>query len=354
MKALDCHVLVVGAGPAGACAAREAAASGADVLVVERRAEIGVPVRCAEYIPALLLGEVDVGREPVVQFTKGMRTFLNGEPIQELAAPGCMVRRDLFDQALAASAGRAGARFLLGTTALSFDGHMLTALGKDGAPYAIHADVVVGADGPHSKVGRWIGSMNRNCIPALQVRMRLTRPLDHTEIFFDDRIYGGYGWLFPRGEEANVGLGMKRRGHGGPKLRAMLRELLALLASRGKIRGEPTDATAGWIPAEAPRRITRGNVLLAGDAAGHTHPITGAGVLQAVIGGQMAGKWAARAAATGEWEQLVRYEAEWNGLYGETLRHGHMRRLLLERHPGRLADIIKHCWIGFREYYAES
>jgi flavin-dependent dehydrogenase len=206
MRSLECNVLVVGAGPAGSCAAREAAAAGANVLVLERRPVIGVPVQCAEYIPAPLVGEVGVGRGYIVQYVAGMRTMLNGEPIQELAAPGCMIRRDQFDQALAQAAREVGARYLLDTSAIAFDGRVLTARHRGGEIITIQADVMIGADGPHSRVGRWIGSANANCVPAAQMRVRLTNPLQYTEVFFDDRIYGGYAWLFPRGTRPTWGL----------------------------------------------------------------------------------------------------------------------------------------------------
>ena len=106
MERLECDVLVVGAGPAGTSAARAAASRGARVVVVERRAVIGVPVRCAEYIPAVLLGEAGVGRRFVVQPIRGMRTYCNGRCLQETPAPGYTIRRDLFDQALADAAKR--------------------------------------------------------------------------------------------------------------------------------------------------------------------------------------------------------------------------------------------------------
>ncbi|MCP4245986.1 MAG: FAD-dependent oxidoreductase, partial [bacterium] len=104
METLRCDILVVGAGPAGSSAARAAAEKGLEVLVVERRDTIGVPVQCAEYIPAPLLGEIDLGRSVVVQSVSGMRTILPDGETTVMRSPGCMIRRDLFDQALARAA----------------------------------------------------------------------------------------------------------------------------------------------------------------------------------------------------------------------------------------------------------
>jgi len=351
MKTLTCDILVVGAGPAGTSAAREAALKGADVIVVERRAVVGVPVQCAEYIPAPLLGELCLPSDFVVQPLRGMKTFLNGRIVQEIAAPGYTIHRDAFDQALAEEARKAGAEILLSTRALSRAGSEVI-IRKNGASSSkVRAKVIIGADGPHSKVAGWIGSINRNLIPAVQVKVRLDHPMEFTEVFFDDRIYGGYGWLFPKGGEANVGVGMKKHLDSSRELGKRLVDLLSLLAGAGKIKGKLPGITAGWIPAEAPRAIHGENILLAGDAAGHTHPITGAGIPQAVIGGRMAGKWAADATVSGDMSLLANYESEWTELFGETLERGFSRRQLLERNWDRLEEIIKRCWVTFREYY---
>lgn len=352
MATSSCDILIVGAGPAGTSAARTAAARGACVIVVERRAVIGVPVQCAEHIPAALLGDAGVGRGFVVQPVRGMRIFLNGNLIQETLAPGYTIRRELFDQALAAAARDAGAKILLAGSAVAYAGREVQIRQSDGVRSTIQAAVIIGADGPHTRVGKWIGSTNHNLIPAVQVKVPLVHPLEFTEVFFEDRIFGGYGWLFPKGDEANVGLGMKEHAPAPARIGEVLEGFLAMLRRQGKITGKSHGLTAGWIPAEAPRTITRGNVLLAGDAAGHTHPVTGAGLLPAVMGGQMAGTWAARAAAAGDMRLLEEYEHEWRDLFGDTLQRGFDRRRLLEQEWGRLNDIIQYCWVTFKEYYS--
>lgn len=351
METLRVDILVAGAGPAGTSAARSAAASGARVAVIERRAVVGVPVQCAEYIPAPLLAEAGVGRRFVVQPIRGMRTFVNGKCIQEILSPGYTIARAVFDGALADAAEDAGASIFLSTSVLAREGPAVIAKRKGGRLSRIEAKVIVGADGPHSRVARWIDSPNRGLIPAVQMRIPLARSMDFTEVFFDAELYGGYGWLFPKGDVANVGLGMKFRRSVDGGLGKALRRLLSVLYGQGKIKGEPSGFTAGWIPAENPKTIVRGNVLLVGDAAGHTHPITGAGVPQAVTGGRMAGEWAARAVEAEDASLLSGYEAEWLDLYGATLDRGFQRRCLLEREWAELERIIGRCWVTFKEYY---
>jgi digeranylgeranylglycerophospholipid reductase len=351
---LEYDLLVVGAGPAGCATALEAAKAGLCVLVAERKSTVGVPVRCAEYVPAPLIGELGLGRGFVVQPVKGMRTILPDGEVKETPSPGFTVRRDLLDQTMANAAQKAGATFQLSTHVVSRQGDTVGLKARGGREMAVKVKVVVGADGPHTLVGRWVGSVNRDLIPAVQVRLPLRHPLDFTEVYFDHAFFGGYGWLFPKGKEANVGIGMRSPTSERPSLVDALKGFIERLSREGKVVPRPLGWFAGWIPVGPPRRVTFGNTILAGDAAGHTHPITGAGVFQAVTGGRMAGKWAAEAVKTSDMGVLSQYEAEWRDLLEETLERGYMRRLQLEGDWDRFPQIIRQCWVAFREYYARS
>lgn len=354
MKTHKRDILVVGAGPAGSSAAMTAARSGARVLMVERKAIVGSPVRCAEHIPGPLLKEVNLGRRFVVQPVQGMRTILPGGEIRETRAPGFIIRRDLFDQTLAGEAETAGAEILLSGRVVSKNGNQVILKQDNGLFSKIKAGVIIGADGPRSTVGRWIGSINRSLIPAVQVRVPLVRAMEFTEVYFDKEIYGGYGWLFPKGSVANVGLGMKKREGNYEPIGHVLKQFVSRLAEAGKIKGEILGNIAGWIPVEPLMKTTHENILLVGDAAGQTNAITGAGVFQAVMCGCMAGKWAALAVESGDLNLLSEYEREWRDLFGETLERAFKRRQLLEQEWDRLDEIIKYCWIAYREYYARS
>jgi len=129
---------------------------------------------------------------------------------------------------------------------------------------------------------------------------------------------------------------------------------LARLSEQGTIRGKPFRSFGGWIPASPAEKTVHENIILAGDAAGHTHPITGAGIFNAVKGGRMAGRWASRAVIKNDLKLLDGYEKAWLEFFGMTLDRAFKRRQLLEKEWGRLDEIIRHCWVAFREYYADS
>lgn len=348
-----CDVLVVGGGPAGASAARAAAAAGAGVLVVDRRRTIGRPVQCAEHIPALLLRDVPAAVDTVVQRVRGMRTIVCGEPAGDMDAPGCMVDRDRFDRALAADAERAGARILTAVAAVGVQDGAIVLRPRGGPPMRLRPQVVVGADGPLSIVRRWAGIARPPLVPAAQARVRLARPMDTTEVYLDPAYRAGYAWLFPKGDLANAGVGFVPE-PGGPSPGALLARVLTMLRDRGRIAGPSTAHHAGWIPVAPVDRSVEGKFLLAGDAAGQAHPVTGAGIAAAVACGRMAGEWAARAAAAGDIGVLNGYEEEWRDLFGATLARAAAKRRTMEAGWERFAEIIRSCWIGFDEYYRSA
>ena len=67
MQPESVDVLVVGAGPAGSCAARAAAQGGARVLLVEKRRQVGLPVQCAEFVPRQLGQQVPIPERCIAQ-----------------------------------------------------------------------------------------------------------------------------------------------------------------------------------------------------------------------------------------------------------------------------------------------
>jgi flavin-dependent dehydrogenase len=114
--------------------------------------------------------------------------------------------------------------------------------------------------------------------------------------------------------------------------------------------------TAGVIPCSVLSKTVFGNILLTGDAAGHAHPITGAGILNAVIGAEMAGRIAAEAILSGDLGHLESYEHEWRETFGASLSYGASKRGFLESHWKEphvdFEALVRKTWVGFKEYYA--
>lgn len=353
----DPDVLVVGLGPAGSRAAAAAGLAGLAVLAIDRRLEAGVPVQCAEFVPALLDQEV-AGMAAVSRQRVGrMLTSVEGGPPEETAGfPGRMLDRGRFDGLLARRAAAAGARCRFGVTLRGLAADGTVSLG-DGT--RLHPRVLIGADGPRSRIGAAIGSVNRDLVEARQIRVGLARGHDATDIFLAGAYPGGYGWLFPSGDQANLGLGVV------PAARAALKPRLAALharlADQGRVGRAVLGLTGGAIPVggrvAAAGRLGAVLVLLAGDAAGLAHPVSGAGIAAAVQSGTLAGE-AALAWLGGRTAAAAEYEEELGDLFDVAFTRALARRKsLLARHAaGDTPDVAmqRAGWIGFPDYWGEA
>jgi len=350
----NCDILVVGAGPGGSSAASEAAKYGAKVLLIEKKKIIGEPVQCAEFIPKLLFSEVEISHDCIVQAIRGMRTHLpNGECV-ESCSPGYMLNRSMFDKEIARKAADNGAVVCVNTLCRSKKEEKIFVI-ENGRKIGVTAKVIIGADGPKSTVGKWINSVNSDLIIGMQYSVPLVSPSDFTEIYFDQDFFGGYGWLFPKGQSANVGIGFRDnlKIKDSKSIDDLLKKFVKVLDKDGKVENRPYSTTAGIIPVGGPLKTVKDNIMLVGDAAGQTHPITGAGIAQAVICGKIAGKIAAHAIQKEDIEMLIEYERKWKDIFGTYLKRAQMKRRFLELNWDKLDGIIKKCWTVFREYYDE-
>ncbi|TAK85368.1 MAG: NAD(P)/FAD-dependent oxidoreductase [Betaproteobacteria bacterium] len=332
-------VIVLGLGPAGASAAAEAARRGCKVIALDRKHEPGKPVQCAELVPAMIGAELSGS---VRQRIDAMATFVEDDaPDVKPDFPGHMLDRAAFDAALVEAARRAGAqvRFSSYVRKISREG-IVEAAGR-----RLSAPVIVGADGPRSRAGKAIGAVNSELVETRQITVGLLEPYHATDIFLSRGIPGGYGWLFPKGDVANLGAGVV------PRHKARLKPIIARLHSKlveeGRVGAKIVRLTGGAIPVggmlEPYGALEKTVVLLAGDAAGLANPVTGAGIAAAVHSGRLAGQ----AAATGA---IADYVEELEDVYRAALERAmRRRRELLGSNHGKAA--LRRGWIAYPEYW---
>lgn len=348
-------ILIIGAGPAGSSAAQAAAQKGAKVLLIDRRQRIGVPVQCAEFVPQWISRHVHFSSTCILQTVETMVTHLPDRTFHEMRSPGYMLDRSLFDKELATSAILSGAEISTETKALGLTSKGVV-IERGTKKKFIKSKVIIGADGVHSSVVRWVRQPSVKTIVALQYEVVMPKPQNHMDIFFHRGCEGGYAWFFPKGRMANVGAGVV------PSRTSLLPNLLSNLLNTLKefkklSRVEIVSKTGGSIPCDPCRQTFFGNILLVGDAAGHAHPITGAGILNAVIGGNIAGRIAAEAIDRGNLRYLKNYEIEWRETFGKSLLYGALKREFLEENwnkPGvDFEGLVRNTWVGFKEYYED-
>lgn len=345
-----CDVLVVGLGPAGASAAGGAARAGARVVAIDRKREIGVPVQCAEFIP-LPIGRCATASGVRRQAITAMRSILPSDAVLTSDFRGLMVDRAKFDQALCDAARVAGAEIRPGTLllALDFVGRVARLRGPAGN-YELAYRRIVAADGPHSRVAALAGLPPLSTVDTRQYAVPLLRRSTETIVWLADEYPGGYAWLFPKDDRANLGLGMDpafSRDMKGP-----LDRLHAALVAEGVVGRDVVSRTGGAIPVGGLRdRLAAGDIVFAGDAAGLTHPITGAGIAPAVVSGELAGETAASG-------MLERYEEEIRDQFESSLERAVARRGWLAARWGTAEAqrdaMHRRGWIAFRDYMEEE
>lgn len=350
---LKYDLVIIGAGPAGTTAARVASEKGIRTLIIEKKACIGSPVQCAEHIPKLLMQQVNFNSRCITQEVGMMITYMPGGDVVETKAPGYIIDRSLFDKGLALDAISNGADLMIKTIALSRNKTGLIAR-TGNKEICIEAKVIIGADGPNSTVGGWINRKNKEFVSAAQCEVLLNKPIEATCIYFCMEYMGGYGWLFPKGRTANVGVGINNK-IGRIKLSTCLKHLLDRLQKEEKIKDKSAVAyTAGLIPVGGYLDTSpHENILIIGDAAGQTDPITGAGISQAISCGKIAGEVVAKAIQEKDLSLLGEYEKRWKGLFQRSLDNAHQKRKLLDNHwkDDQLDQILRKTWVGFDGYW---
>jgi digeranylgeranylglycerophospholipid reductase len=354
-------VVVVGAGPSGSVTARYAAAGGCNVLMIEKRQEIGSPVRCGEGIARHFLDECDIkfDRRWVACEVQGAKVVSPSGiefTIDERYAGtevGIVLERDAFDKALAKDAARAGADIWVKTTAVGLvqengrvAGVRVQRLNEE---FNVRAKVVVAADGFESQVGRWAGINTLlkagDITGTLQYRLtNIEADTRYCEFFLGSIAPGGYVWIFPKDEESgNVGLGITLT-HLKSKM-DLKKYLDRFCRTNPRLRhGQMLDMVTGGVSTSPPLKETvRDGIVLVGDAARMIDPITGGGIGNGCRAGMLLGKILSEAKESGDWslDQLMKYERGWRAWMEEGLyRNWLAKKKLLTLNDQDFDDLI--------------
>jgi geranylgeranyl reductase family protein len=355
MTTVNCDVLVVGLGPAGGAAAAASARLGLAVVAVEKKKTVGVPVQCAEFIP-LPLSRHAQGPGVLLQNISSMKSVLPSGIAVTTPFPGLMVDRAAFDQALTHAAQEAGATIYTDSIVTGLDVSHSTATVRTPRGMAhVHYRLLIAADGPHSMIAGAMGLPRLATVNTRQYTVPLSLPYATTDIWLSEDYPGGYAWLFPKGAHANLGLGMDPRF--STDMKTPLDALYRQLVDEGRIGNEILSRTGGAIPVGGIReQLVAGNVMFTGDAAGLTHPITGAGIAAGVVSGELAGEAAHALLNEGKRRALADYEEDIRDQYADSLARAVERRRELERvwhTPSAKRDAVhRRGWIAFADYFS--
>ncbi|CAM5388982.1 MULTISPECIES: geranylgeranyl reductase family protein [Streptomyces] len=350
-------VVVVGAGPAGASAAYAAACTGRRVLLLEK-AELPRYKTCGGGIIGPSRDALPPGFDlPLRDRVHAVTFSLNGKLTRTRRSKHMLfglINRPEFDAQLVKTAQDAGAELRTGVTVSRVEQHgsavpdrrtVAVVLG-DGE--VVLARAVVGADGSAGRIGAHVG------VKMDQVDLGLEAEIPVPPTVAEDwagrvlvdwgPIPGSYGWVFPKGDTLTVGV-ISARGEGA----ATKRYLDDFIGRLGLAGFEPSISSGHLTRCRADDSpLSRGRVLVCGDAAGLLEPWTREGISFALRSGRLAGEWAVRVSeahdAVDARRQALNYAFAIKAGLGVEMGVGRRMLTVFSRRPG----MIHAALTGFR------
>ena len=353
-------VVVVGGRVGGSASSLFASKNGLDVLMIEKRQEIGSPVQCGEattydtydtlgispskkYVRAELKGSD-------VHAPNGKHVRIEGSKIHGFME-GYVVERKIFDKELAIESARAGTDIMVKTRVKDLimkDGHVCGVVAKHlGKTFDIKADIVIAADGIESNISRLAGLKTVNTVKdigscAQYEMVGVDIPSNYMQLYYGEQIApGGYLWMFPKGDGiANVGLGV---------LNSKETAYHYLTKFIKKMDATPVELNIGGVPVSGPMDQTfSSGLMVVGDAAGQADPINGAGIENTVICSKIAGDVALESINNEDTtaSYLKKYEDMWRLTIGKNIENSLKYRKIIDKLSdddfNSLAEFLEH------------
>ncbi|WP_107069052.1 geranylgeranyl reductase family protein [Streptomyces sp. 150FB] len=358
-------VVVVGAGPAGASAAYAAAVAGRKVLLLEK-AELPRYKTCGGGIIGPSRDSLPPGFElPLKDRVHAVTFSLNGKLARTRRSKRMifgLINRPEFDASLVEHAQKAGAELRTGATVTRVEQHgpavpdrrTVAVVLADGG--TVLARAVIGADGSASRIGAHVGVKLDQVDLGLEAEIPVPATVAEDwagRVLIDwGPLPGSYGWVFPKGDTLTVGV-ISARGEGA----ATKRYLEDFVARLGLAGFEPSVSSGHLTRCRSDDSpLSRGRVLVCGDAAGLLEPWTREGISFALRSGRLAGEWAVRISeshdAVDARRQALNYAFAIKAGLGVEMAVGRRMLGVFERRPGLLHAAItglRPAWNAFAD-----
>ncbi len=283
-------IAIIGAGPIGLATALAASPSDHTIALYERNSETDRPSCCTGLVSPKTLDVLGVSSDCVHREIRAVCLHLPSGRTMDLRSEktkALVIDRAALSAELVRRVRDAGGDVFYRHAAISTGPSGIEIASPNGRK-CVRSSVLIGADGPHSAMAQWYGMPPpTDVVSAIQVEMEnLPCVEDGVDVYVGaDTAPGFFAWKVPAEDGiARVGLGVLAPHSPGP----FLDRFLERHCSEGKERTR----SAGHIPLDMPSRIAKENVLLVGDAAGQTKPLSGGGLYTGGLCARFAGETA--------------------------------------------------------------
>jgi len=340
-------VLIVGAGPAGVCAAKTAAKGGAKTILLEKQSTIMASKACGEATSQKTFETAEVKIKPnIVMHKADAMVFSPNMKYIHINQIGYSINKTLFLQDIASQAAKAGAHIKVREEVKDINRSSDKTMIVKTSQSEYNVDVVIAADGYNSTVAKNLDIKEKSeSIPTVQYAMvncKLEYPDSVRFYLGNETAPKGYAWIFPKGEKlTEVGIGVR-----GVPAKQYLDRFVKLFDKelRG---GQIIDYRGGPVPIGG---IIEENVvdgaILVGDAAGMVIPLTGAGIHSSVAAGLLAGEVASSASSEGDCSKSrleefnKRYNKDWGNRISKSLKATRIIENLSDKELNLLQEIL--------------
>lgn len=321
---MDSQIIISGGGPIGnylASNLRECS-----IQIMEEHSEIGKPVQCTGLVHPRVV-DLANAKESVLNTIRGLRLFFPGGRAIEIKTDevkAVVIDRCRFDKICCDSAKKAGAVINTNSKILDFkreDNRLNVNYLTNEEKNEINTNLLIGADGYKSHVGTCAGlGCAKEIVRGIQSDLEVTMPdQDIVEVYLGKEVAPGFfAWVLPCGDFTRIGVGISK-GNGIPS-----RYLDSLIEKRGFGEVNRTQTYSGVIPIGYPKSTYADNIMIVGDAAAQTKPLSGGGLYTGMQCAKYAAETALDAIDSKDYSAtfLSAYEDKWKSEIGKELDRG--------------------------------
>jgi geranylgeranyl reductase family protein len=334
-------VVIVGAGPAGATAAKNLAEQNISVLLIDKRkfpadkpCGGGLPTRVQQTFPYIsdFIDSISYGSKTFSMSKQHTFNITRDTPVI------ATVLRKHFDYELVKLAQKSGAKLQTETTVhdIKINDKNATVILEDGKE--ITTKIIIGADGAHSKIAEKTHLrkphqpicrclVTEEPMTEKQIEKHFSKKRD-IHLFIKLHGIAGYGWVFPKKSHISIGIGEFETALTSKNKRSKLTEVfdayiqdlkkMDLLPKSFKI----SNLKGANLPIFPLEKTYTDRVILCGDAAGFINPITGEGIYFAMESGVIAAEIIQKALEQNRFDETIlsTYQDRWTNDFGKDLK----------------------------------